>query len=122
MVSGLLYQYKAKLIRVVDGDTIDFEVDLGFRVKKDVRVRLVGVNTPEIYSVKKDSEEYQEGMKAKQFVENWIENNKNEDGYIRLATLKGKTGKYGRWLADVGSLKNENLLVEDIKVAGFDKG
>lgn len=122
MVSGLLYQYKAKLVRVVDGDTIDFEVDLGFHVKKDVRVRLVGVNTPEIYSVKKDSEEYQEGMKAKQFVENWIKDNEDKNGYVRLATLKSKKGKYGRWLADVGSLVNENLLVEDIQAAGFDKG
>ena len=56
------YRYKAKLGRVVDGDTMDVVIDLGFYVTMRERVRLKGINTPEIYKVPKNSEEYKKGM------------------------------------------------------------
>ena len=55
-----MYQYKAKVERIVDGDTIDVVIDLGFKITTNQRIRLAGINTPETYNVKKDSEEYPE--------------------------------------------------------------
>jgi micrococcal nuclease len=52
------YRYRARLGRVVDGDTIDVLIELGFYVTLRERVRLEGIDTPEIYRVPKDSEEY----------------------------------------------------------------
>ncbi len=69
----MTYEYKAKLIKVVDGDTLDVQIDLGFNIFQNIRVRLLGVNTPETYGVKKESIEYKKGMKAKQFVINYFE-------------------------------------------------
>lgn len=92
-----LYEYRAELERVVDGDTYDFRVDLGFHVSKQIRVRMLGVNTAETYGVKKDTEEYQKGMKEKRFVEDWFSS--ADDVIIR--TEKDGRGKYGRWLARV---------------------
>ena len=45
-----MYEYNAKCVRVVDGDTADFLVDLGFDTWKKVRVRFAGINTPETRS------------------------------------------------------------------------
>ena len=53
-----MYKYKATVGRVVDGDTVDVVIDLGFKITTNQRIRLEGINTPETYSVKKDSEEY----------------------------------------------------------------
>ena len=55
--------YNAKVVRVVDGDTIDLLVDLGFSIHHKVRVRLYGINTPE--SRTRDLEEKALGLKAK---------------------------------------------------------
>jgi len=92
-----MYEYHGKLLRVVDGDTIDVILDLGLRVRTKARLRLVGVNTPEIYGKPKDTEEYQEGLRAKQLVEDWFVSNPK----VVVKTQKDRTGKYGRWLARV---------------------
>jgi len=42
-----MYIYEAKVVRVVDGDTIDALIDLGFDIHKKIRIRMVGINTPE---------------------------------------------------------------------------
>ena len=42
-----MYEYSAKVLRVIDGDTIELDVDLGFRVRRTLRVRLAGVDAPE---------------------------------------------------------------------------
>ncbi len=106
-----MYQYKAKVERIVDGDTLDVIIDLGFKITTFQRIRLARINTPETYNVKKDSEEYQKGMDAKQYVEERIAANKNE---INLETEK-VTEKYGRyigtiWLADSTVSLNDELV------------
>jgi micrococcal nuclease len=83
------YSYRAKLDRVVDGDIMDVVIDLGFYVELRERVRLVGIDTPEIYRVKKDSEEYKKGMEAKEFVERRL----NENG----GEMVIETEKRGKW-------------------------
>ena len=48
-----MYQYKAKIDRIVDGDTMDIVIDLGFKITTNQRIRLKGINTPETYRCKK---------------------------------------------------------------------
>jgi len=109
-----LYTYRANVLRVVDGDTIDLDIDMGLDTHRHERIRLYGIDTPETYGVKKDSEEYQAGMRAKQRVADLIAARE-----VWVETHKDKTGKYGRYLATIwvvidDSLKNVNeLLLEE---------
>jgi len=90
------FKYKVrKLVKVVDGDTIDVELDLGFYIYHQIRLRLAYIDTHEIHGVKKESKEYQLGMLAKAYVEKVL----SEAKAIYVHTLKDKTGKYGRFLA-----------------------
>lgn len=89
-----MYEYNAKVTRVIDGDTLEAEVDLGFYMFARIRFRLAGIDTPEIHGVKKDSEEYKRGQESKAEVERLLA---LVDNKVRLKTEK--TGKYGRWLA-----------------------
>ena len=59
-----MYQYKAKLIRVVDGDTVDAMIDCGFSTFKKERIRLYGIDTPECRT--RDKEEKARGQRQKQ--------------------------------------------------------
>jgi micrococcal nuclease len=93
-----MYEYKAKVLRVIDGDTIDFMVDMGFSVFRKIRIRLANVDTPEIYGVKKESAEYEEGMKASGITKGWLDSTNNE---VIIKTHKDQTGKYGRYIAEV---------------------
>jgi len=110
-----MYEYKAELVRVIDGDTLELNIDLGFGIKFNERVRLEGINTPETYGVKKDSDEYKKGMEAKLFVQEIL-----KDQPIMIQTKKDKKGKYGRYIATVfvgGTTKmnlNERLVTENL--------
>jgi len=101
-----VYEYIAKVEKVVDGDTIDVSIDLGFKIFKKARLRLLGIDTPEIHGVPKDSEEYRAGMKAKEWLEDKLL-------YKIVVVRTHKTGKYGRYLAKVylqGNDINEQLV------------
>ena len=103
-----LYVYKATCLRVVDGDTLDLNIDLGLDSHRHERVRLFGINTPETYGVKKDSEEYQAGMRSKERLTQLVTGK-----LLWVETEKDKTGKYGRYLATLwvetdGALTNIN--------------
>lgn len=87
-----LYTYKAEVIRVVDGDTVDFMVDLGLNQFRQIRVRLYGINAPEVRG-----DERQAGLASKAFLEEFI---RDRDG-LYIKTFKDKKGKYGRYLADI---------------------
>lgn len=92
-----MYEYKAILKKLVDGDTMDLIIDVGFKMTTTQRVRLKGVNTPETWRRKKTSDEYKKGMAAKKFVANRFKENKN------TATIKSdaETGVYGRYIVEV---------------------
>ena len=80
--------YKAKVTRVVDGDTIDVMLDLGFNSFLKGRVRLTGIDTPE--SRTRDKVEKKFGLAAKQFLVDWI----SKYNYILVeSTEKGKFGR-----------------------------
>lgn len=116
------YTYDAKVLRVVDGDTLDLIVDLGFRVFKKVRVRLHGIDTPETFGVKKESDEYRRGKEATAFVQAWVGGDRRE---VLIRSHDGKPfdqGKYGRWLVEVfkpgvALTLNEELVKEKLAEA-----
>ena len=93
-----MHIYRAKVIRVVDGDTVDFDVDLGFHISIRIRTRLVGVDTPE--------RGHQDFAKATNILIDLLNEQKDEEEYVMIKT--GKTGKYGRWLVDIPGV-NESL-------------
>ena len=88
-----MYEYSIKeIVKVVDGDTIDIVIDLGFDLSKKERVRLAGIDTPE--SRTKDLEEKAMGLEAKEFLTRRL-----EDGMASGLRVKTeKDGKYGRML------------------------
>lgn len=94
-----MYQYKAKCVRVVDGDTMDVEIDLGFEIRHKVRVRLLEVDAPETRT--KDLEEKKRGIIIKNKVVDYINSKIIPYGGDCLTINTSKTGKYGRWLAVV---------------------
>ena len=88
-----MYTYNIELLRVVDGDTIDVKIDLGFDVSVKKRVRFLGVNTPECRT--KDLEEKAKGLAAKDRVKQLLEGTKT----IQLRSHG--VGKYGRCLGEL---------------------
>ena len=88
-----MYEYKIKLDRVIDGDTVDAYIDLGFDVSVKKRIRFMGINTPE--SRTRDLEEKARGLAAKERVQELLEGCEN----IKL-TSHG-VGKYGRCLGEL---------------------
>jgi len=103
---NLNYTYKAHVNRVVDGDTFDVTIDLGFRITTFQRLRLVGVDTPEIRGPERP-----EGLKVKEYVKDLIE---GKD--LSIETFK--IGKFGRYVAEVyldnGEGLSEHLLAKNM--------
>ena len=86
-----MYEYKVKeVVKVIDGDTIDIIIDVGFGFYKKDRVRIAGIDTPE--SRTRDKKEKQYGLAAKYFLEGLLNN--CDDLIIKTE----KEGKYGRIL------------------------
>tara|TARA_R110000751_G_C13660231_1_gene469075 strand:- start:229 stop:591 length:363 start_codon:yes stop_codon:yes gene_type:complete len=88
-----MYTYKAKLDRVVDGDTLDAHIDLGFDITVHKRIRLLGINTPE--SRTRDLEEKKRGLAAKEALLTMLTETNQNDYFILQSE---SVGKYGRVL------------------------
>jgi len=98
-----MYQYNCKIVRVVDGDTLDVDIDLGFDIfLQKKRIRLQGLDTPEKRS--KDSLEKVFGNLASEKVKEYL----RRDISYKLTTYKDKVGKFGRILGDI-EIYDENL-------------
>lgn len=111
-----MYEYEAEIERIVDGDTVDVDIDLGLHVHVHERLRLKGIDTPEIFGVKKDSVEYQAGVEARDFLGKLIPPGTR----VKVRTVRDRKGKYGRYVADVivtdpddGSVINVGELLVD---------
>jgi len=124
-----MYEYNIKKVtKVVDGDTIDVDIDLGFNISYAQRVRLAGIDTPE--SRTKDAREKALGLEVKDKIKKAIESAKT---VIIKTELPDSTEKYGRilgWVYLDGAAKslNEQLIEEgyawsymgDTKIKDFD--
>ena len=110
------YIYRAKLDRVVDGDTVDALIDVGFDIWFKKRIRFVGIDTWE--SRTRDLEEKKKGKLAKARTKELLEKVSSKSGYFRLKSHG--LGKYGRVLGEIFIMDkdgkqwsvNETLIAE----------
>tara|TARA_R100000697_G_scaffold9616_1_gene15289 strand:+ start:822 stop:1232 length:411 start_codon:yes stop_codon:yes gene_type:complete len=105
-----MYEYNCKILKVVDGDTVDVDIDLGFGIWiKNERVRLYGIDAPE--SRTRDKEEKKYGLAAKQFV---LDNLPIGSSQV-LRTLKDDVGKFGRVLGVfvINGKRLDELMIEN---------
>tara|TARA_R100000808_G_scaffold16145_1_gene36625 strand:- start:1211 stop:1648 length:438 start_codon:yes stop_codon:yes gene_type:complete len=107
-----MYEYKVKITRVVDGDTVDAEVDLGFDTFIKDRIRLMGLDTPE--SRTRNKKEKALGLAAKAYLKELLRKNK---GDIILRTSKEGKGKFGRILGTLliydGMTSVNQMLIDE---------
>lgn len=114
-----MYKYRIKSVkRVVDGDTIDVDIDLGFGITISHRIRLKDINAPELRSL--DFEEKRKALEAK----SWVEKELSRGGEWIIETTK--EDKYGRMLGTfylVGDpvTLNERMLNEGIAISYMTK-
>ena len=107
-----MYEYRCSLVKIIDGDTIDVDLDLGFDVVlKKQRIRLYGINTPE--SRTRDLEEKKYGLAAKARLGELIE---AADTLMVKTAIDGKArGKYGRILGVPYTADGEDVCQKLIK-------
>jgi len=106
-----MYEYTCEVKRVVDGDTVDVVIDLGFSILYSTRVRLYGIDTPESRTRNKD--EKVRGLLSKDYLKEWL-----DQGGVIIRTYRDKKGKFGRVLGEmvVGG-RNINLLMVEENLA-----
>jgi len=111
-----MYEYSCEVRRVVDGDTIDVTMDLGFNILHKCRVRLFGIDTPE--SRTRDLDEKARGKMASAFLKNAIDSGEH---IIIQTKLKDSRGKFGRVLGDivVDGININQLMVENYHAAAY---
>ena len=107
------YIYRIKqVLKVVDGDTIDASIDLGFDISLDKRIRLAGIDTPESRTADVNEKKY--GLQSKEWLKHKVENAKN----ILIKTeLPDSTEKYGRiighlFINDQEASLNDQMITE----------
>lgn len=106
-----MYEYRANILEVYDGDTVTALVDLGFHTQMTIKVRLVGINAPELKGDDKGA-----GLKSRDRLAELVLNKS-----VTLKTYKDKREKYGRWLAEIFLLDqaisiNKQLINEGLAV------
>jgi micrococcal nuclease len=99
MVERVMYEYRATVTKVYDGDTITVDFDLGFGIiLKKQTIRLFGINTPEVRGAEKS-----DGIISRDALRQRILGKQ-----VIIKTSKDKKGKYGRWLGEV-FVEDENI-------------
>ena len=114
-----MYEYRVKqVLRVVDGDTIDVDIDLGFDISFTSRVRLAGIDTPE--SRTKDLAEKALGLEAKEYLKKALKDAKS----VVIKTEKmDSSEKYGRILGwvyvDGNTISLNDMMINDGYAWGY---
>ena len=104
-----MYEYKCEIARVIDGDTVDVNIDLGFGIHTFKRIRIEGIDTPEVRG-----EERKAGLAVKELVEALL-----PVGSKTVVRVSGR-GKYGRWIGDL-QLNDYHTLGEYLVLWGLAK-
>ena len=109
------YIYRIKqILKVVDGDTIDADIDLGFDISLSKRIRLAAVDTPESRTA--DANEKKYGLESKEWLKHKVEN----AGHILIKTeLPDSTEKYGRIIGHLFVNDQSNSLNEQMVIEGY---
>lgn len=102
------YVYEAKLVDIHDGDTITVEIDLGFEIKFKTKIRFYGINTPELKILDENKKliDNLEGTKSLEVLKTLI----NIDDLIIIETIKDKKEKFGRYLANIYTFKENKQI------------
>tara|TARA_R100001129_G_scaffold65621_1_gene44803 strand:+ start:410 stop:832 length:423 start_codon:yes stop_codon:yes gene_type:complete len=111
-----MYEYKCNITRVVDGDTVDAEIDCGFDIIYKSRIRLYGIDTPE--SRTRNLDEKARGKLASQFIKDKIA----EAKLVKVKTKLDKKGKFGRVLGSIIADDldlNQTMIEKHLAVAYF---
>jgi len=109
-----MYIFNAYVTRVIDGDTFEANVDLGFNISFKGVFRLKGIDTPETWRPKSEAER-KHGEVATSFVEKLILHQQ-----IKITTYKSTTSIYGRYSCDVTCPDGSDLVVKLVE-GGFEK-
>ncbi len=105
-----MFTYAAKLNRVIDGDTVVLDIDLGFHIVITEHVRIIGVDSPERGTPL--------GRLAKAFSEDWFN---RLAGACVVVTAKGQPRSFTRWVGSIGSPDGTRDLTADLIAAGHVK-
>lgn len=106
------WAYRARPVKVIDGDTIDVMVDAGFNNYRTERLRLLGLNTPELKGESRPA-----GIAATKFVVQWLDVRKPLDEWP-LIVQTHKSDAFGRYLAKVWRVFDERCLNDDLLLEG----
>jgi micrococcal nuclease len=104
-----MWEYRARIDKVVDGDTIDVALDLGLDVGVRTRLRLAAINAPETST--------EPGRLARDYVVGWVRSHQVSGGWFTVRTAKDRREKYGRYLATVTAPDGADLGA-DLVAAG----
>jgi micrococcal nuclease len=107
-----LWTYRAKLVRVIDGDTIDLQIDQGFRSYRMERARLLGLNCPEVHGATRAA-----GDAATAFVIGWLRVGSALDPWPLILQTE-KSDVFGRYLATVFRVIDGACLNDDLLASG----
>lgn len=118
-----VYQYKVvEVVKVIDGDTIDLRISLGFGITGTLRIRLYGIDTPETFGVHAEGVR---GPAATSFTRAWLQERAER---LQIETFKGSAatvgigdGSFGRWLGALSDRETAEDLGQALRDAGHVK-
>lgn len=106
----LLYEYRADVLKVIDGDTMDLQISVGFGIYVQHRCRLLGVDAYETKPIRHNTDEQVElGKKLKEQMKEMLEGKS-----VLIHTVKDRGDKYGRYLVD--------MYLDDLYINNYVKG
>lgn len=108
-----MYEYAAKVINIVDGDTFDLEVDLGFKISHKIRARLLEIDTPEKFNTERPLGEICKQYAEKTWLNKEVIINSEKDSDIN-------TDSFGRWLIKIRTKDGFNAI-DDYNRLGINK-
>ena len=106
------HRHPAEVHRVIDGDSIIFDLHLDYGITYEIYLRLLEIDTAETYNVSESSAEYKRGKQHEQFVKSWLSNAES------LEVRTDEKDRVGRWLGEVFNQDGESL--NDVLLEEFD--